>query len=56
MPIGSHRVKGGWVKKRWDGIQDGVAMKPDWEGSGPGAKMIEDMMDATQHGNLCRSC
>ena len=52
-PIGSHRVKAAWAEKRCDGVKDGIAVEPNWEGSGPGVEKIEDMMDTAQRGTLC---
>ena len=51
-PIGGHRVKQVWVDQRWDGVQDGIAIEPNWEGSGVGIKRLEDMADVTQHGTM----
>ena len=51
-PIGGHRVKQAWVDQRWDGVQDGIAIEPNWEGSGVGIKRLEDMADVTQHGTM----
>ena len=51
-PIGGHRVKQAWVDQRCDGVKDGIAIEPNWEGSGIGVKKLEDMADATHHGHL----
>ena len=51
-PIGSHRLKKAWVAKRWDNVEHGIPKQPNWDGSGLGVKKIEDMEDATQHGDI----
>ena len=51
-PIGGHRVKQAWVDQRCDGVKDGIAIEPNWEGSGIGVKKLEDMADVTHHGHL----
>ena len=51
-PIGGHRVKQAWVDQRCDGVKDGIAIEPNWEGSGMGVKKLEDMADVTHHGHL----
>ncbi len=51
-PIGGHRVKQSWVDQRCDGVKDGIAVEPNWEGSGVGVKKFEDMADVTHHGHL----
>ena len=51
-PIGGHRVKQAWVDQRFDGVKDGIAIEPNWEGSGMGVKKLEDMADVTHHGHL----
>jgi hypothetical protein len=51
-PIGGHRVKQAWVDQRCNGVKDGIAIEPNWQGSGPGVKKLEDMADVTHHGHL----
>ena len=51
-PIGGHRVKQAWVDQRCNGVKDGIAIEPNWAGSGPGVKKLEDMADVTHHGHL----
>ena len=53
LPMGSHRYPKAWLEDRYRWVDDnGVPLEANWdEKCGGGVESIEDMADATQHGD-----